>query len=249
MIEVIARAAANPNIDVEKMERLLAMQERILKQQAEQEFNADMGLCQAEMPVVVKEGRNPMTNSTFAKFEHINEIAKPIYSKYGISLLFSEGEAPQGSNKIRILCEVKHRGGYSTVKHIDLSPDDIGAKGNASKTKIHGEGSTFTYGRRYLTVLVFNVSLVNEDDDGNHGRRLKPPGPSAISGSAPSDSKSLVREVWALLEPVRGEERNWKVANQWLVDEAITTDTEFMPDIPPERLRVIIEKIKAKLGR
>jgi hypothetical protein len=36
IINVIARAASDPNTDVDKLERLLAMQERVLEREAEQ---------------------------------------------------------------------------------------------------------------------------------------------------------------------------------------------------------------------
>lgn len=45
--------------------------------------------------------------------------------------------------------------------------DMVGIKGNANKTATHGFGSTISYGRRYLTLLVFNITLTNEDNDGN----------------------------------------------------------------------------------
>jgi hypothetical protein len=42
-----------------------------------------------------------------------------------------------------------------------------GPKGNQNKTATHGFGSTMSYGRRYLICLIFNITLTNEDQDGN----------------------------------------------------------------------------------
>ena len=39
----------------------------------------------------------------------------------------------------------------------------------ALDTAIQALGSTVSYGRRYLTLMIFNVALTNEDDDGVGG--------------------------------------------------------------------------------
>lgn len=246
-LEVIARAAADPNVNVEKMERLYAMAKEEKTRIAEQQFNDAMSKAQQEFPPVIRGARNPSTNSNYAKFEHINEVAKPIYSKYGLALIFSEGDT-QSANKIRVLCEVRHDGGFSTVKHLDLSPDDTGAKGAPNKTKIHGEGSTFSYGRRYLTVLIFNVSLINEDDDGNQGRQHKGPAPS----SAPSDEvRALAVELWNLLKPVRGPKQDWDQINQWLYANGLLDGAAgplpAAPKLDAATLRAVIAKAKGLL--
>jgi hypothetical protein len=44
-------------------------------------------------------------------------------------------------------------------------PTPKGAKGGETKTATHGFGSSMSYGRRYLTLLIFNISTT--DDDGN----------------------------------------------------------------------------------
>ena len=62
--------------------------------------------------------------------------------------------------------EINHSGGYSKIRHYDAPCDTAGAQGKVNKTSIQGDGSTFTYARRYLTLLTFNVAT-SEDTDGN----------------------------------------------------------------------------------
>jgi len=180
ILGIIARAASDPAVNVDKMERLYAMLKEENSRVAEQQFNEAMRQAQMEMPKIVKDARNPSTNSRYVQLETLSKVAVPIYTKHGFSLIFSEGESPNAA-KIRVLCNVKHDGGHSCEFHLDLSPDDMGAKGNPSKTKIHGEGSTFSYGQRYLTKLIFNLTIVGEDDDGNQGSRPKPQGPATAT--------------------------------------------------------------------
>jgi hypothetical protein len=60
---------------------------------------------------------------------------------------------------------VAHRDGYSREYSIDMPADGKGARGNDVMTKTHATGSATTYGRRYLLMMIFNLSV--EDDDGN----------------------------------------------------------------------------------
>lgn len=247
MLAVIERAAANPAIDVDKMERLLSMQERIMAKVAEQKFNAAMSAAQQEMPRVGRDAHNPSTNSLYTRLETLNDAAVPIYTKHGFSLSFGTADCPT-PDYFRITCHVSHDGGHSRDYQCDLPNDCVGAKGNASKTKMHGAGSTFSYGRRYLTLLIFNITLVNEDDDGNRGNRPKPQGPSTIAGDG--GAKELARELWAVLKPVRGEKSEWATANQWLWKMEITDGAipEEVPHLTPKRFREVIEKAKAALA-
>src|SRR3546814_10492884 len=50
LLAVISRAASDPNVDLDKMERLLAMQERIVARQAEALFASALSEMQDELP-------------------------------------------------------------------------------------------------------------------------------------------------------------------------------------------------------
>lgn len=164
MISVIERAAMNPDVDIDKMERLLEMQERILAREAEREFHAAMAACQAEIEPVVKNRVNDQTRSRYADLEQIDKVIKPILTKHGFSVTYGQDDCPH-ENHIRIVAVVSHRGGHSIRRHADIPIDNVGMKGTQNKTLTHATGSTFSYGRRYLKCLIFDVPLA--DDDGN----------------------------------------------------------------------------------
>jgi len=248
MIDVIARAAADPHTDVAKMERLYAMLKEENARVAELQFNEAMAAAQAKMPMVIKKAVNPQTNSKYAKLETIAKAIAPVLEEYKISLKFSEGESPNPA-KIRVACRVSI-GGHSEDYHLDLSPDDKGLKGNDNKTRIHGEGSTFNYGRRYLTTMIFNLVIIGEDDDGNQGQRPRPAGPSSLRSDS-TDVDALRRELWNVLVTVRGDKPNWDAANKWLwaneILDPANTD-HVLPKISADLYRTTITKAKAKLG-
>lgn len=167
-LTVIARAASDPNIDVEKMERLLAMQERMMAKQAEMEFNQDFTVMQAEMPRIKKNGQiviREVLQSRFAKFEDIDTVIRPIMSKYGFSLSFNSKQAPDGQ-KVVIYATLAHKAGHSIPGEIPLAVDASGSKNN-----VQGVGSTISYGKRYLATMLLNLVFEGEDDDGQSAGR------------------------------------------------------------------------------
>ncbi len=166
ILDVIGRAASDPNTDVSKMEKLLEMYERISAKNAEVAFNGAMKAAQEEMPKVLRNKTNEQTSSKYTDLEALNDKAVPVYTKHGFSLSFGTADCPL-ANHVRITCLVSHTAGYSRAYQVDVPMDMVGIKGNANKTATHGFGSTVSYGRRYLTLLIFNVTLTNEDNDGN----------------------------------------------------------------------------------
>ncbi len=164
VMSVIERAARDGNIEV--AERMLAMQERILARNAELAFNESMRASQEEMPKVLRNKRNEQTNSKYADLEKVNDAIVPVYTKHGFSLSFGT-DSSSLEGHIGITCMVSHVQGHSRPYRCDMPLDLVGLKGNANKTATHAHGSTMSYGRRYLALLIFNVTLTNEDRDGN----------------------------------------------------------------------------------
>lgn len=171
LIQAIERAAINPAVDVDKMERLFALQERMITRNAEMAFNAAMRAVQEELPTVYRNKENTQTNSFYADLEALNLAIVPIYTKHGFSLSFGTGDATREGHE-RVTCICSHVAGHSRPYFCDVPLDLAGLKGNANKTHTHAFGSTMSYGRRYLTMLIFNITLTNEDNDGNGGVEL-----------------------------------------------------------------------------
>ena len=165
IIQVIERAARNPNVDIDKMERLLQMQERIMEREAIRSFNEAMRAAQAAMPQVVADADNDQTRSRYARYETVSAAVQPIITEHGFSLSFGEEDSPK-PNHLRIVCDVAHVGGYTKRYHGDVPFDMAGIKGNVNKTPTHAYGSTKSYGRRYLKLDIFDIAIKGIDDDG-----------------------------------------------------------------------------------
>lgn len=168
MVSVIERMCKDPEINVDKLERLLAMQERAQAQMAVQEFNAAMMRVQKAAKGIKRNKHNSQTHSDYADLEAVNKQLVPMYTSEGFALSFGTADCPIEGH-YRVVCEVSHIAGHSKHYQADLPRDTEGLKGNANKTTMHGFGSTMSYGRRYITLLIFNLTLTNEDNDGNGG--------------------------------------------------------------------------------
>ena len=165
ILQVIARAASDPAVDVEKMERLLAMQERVMSHHAEASFNDAMRAAQGEMRQVSADANNPQTRSRYASYAAIDAAIRPIYTRHGFAISFGTGDAPDGF--VRVIAYVSHAGGHTREYKADMPADGKGAKGGDVMTKTHAFGAGTSYGMRYLLKMIFNVAVGEYDLDGN----------------------------------------------------------------------------------
>jgi hypothetical protein len=168
------RLARDPGVDVDKLERLMAMWERNEGRVSESAFNAAMSVAQDELRPVAADAENPQTRSRYASYTALDRAVRPVYARNGFALSFDTGDSPLPEH-IRVLCYVSHRGGHSRTHHVDMPADGKGAKGGDVMTKTHAAGAAMSYGQRYLLKLIFNIA-VGEDKDGN-----KPPQPKGIA--------------------------------------------------------------------
>lgn len=162
----LIQMALQQDVDVAKLESLMEMQKSWLADEAFRAYAAAMNLCQREMPVVVRDKENKHTKTMYAQLETIAAAIRPIYTKHGFSLEFSEAECPMEGHR-RIVCNIQHEAGHQKQFHLDSMLDDAGTKGATTKTPIQALGSTVSYLRRYLTLMIFNIAVADEDKDGN----------------------------------------------------------------------------------
>lgn len=195
-LSLIERASRDPSVDIEKMERLMAMHERMLAKQAEADFNDAMAACQREISTIAADATNPQTRSKYATYAKLDGKLRPIYTKHGISLSYGT-EPASDSEHVRVIAYVA-RGGYTRKYQIDMPNDGKGAKGGDVMTKTHAQGAGVAYGMRYLLKAIFNVAVGEEDRDGN-----------AQDGLPEEDKQALLAAV-ELVDSPESWEALWK---------------------------------------
>jgi len=163
---MLERMAMNPDVDVDKFERLMAMQERVMDREAEMLYVKAMIAVQREVEAITRDKLNPNTHSRFASLEAMKKAVVPVYTEHGFALSYGEGETTK-EKMVRVTCKVMHLGGHSENFFYDCPIDDAGIKGAPNKTPTHGKASGVSYGERYILKLIFNLTIQDEDDDGN----------------------------------------------------------------------------------
>jgi len=166
ILNIIERASRDPAVDIDKLDRLLAMHERVKADSARLEFDNAMAEAQEAMRAISPDKDNNQTKSKYATYAALDHATRPIYSRYGFALSFNTGDAPK-PDEVRVLCTVSHRGGHRQEYKLDMPADGKGAKGGDVMTRTHATGAAASYGQRYLLKLIFNLAVGDVDDDGN----------------------------------------------------------------------------------
>ena len=159
LLAVISRAAADPNTDVTKMERLMGLYERVEARRAEAEFAEALADMQPHLPAIAERGKakvNGDVRYTFALWEDINAAIKPILQQYGFALSFRT----DFTDGIAVTGVLTHRSGHSERTTIKLPTDASG-----SKNAVQAVASSVSYGKRYTAGALLNLTSHGEDDD------------------------------------------------------------------------------------
>ncbi len=194
MLSVIERAARDPDTDVAKMERLLAMAQSMRAMDAQSSFFIAMNEAQGKMRSISRDCHNPQTRSKYASYQAIDNEIRPIYSEHGFSMSFGS-KASSNPEHVIVTCRVSHRAGHFESHEIDMPADGRGLKGGDMMTKTHATGSALTYGKRYLAGLIWNLSYGETDDDGNAASPRQTTQPQTHASSGPDTHKTRIASV------------------------------------------------------
>jgi hypothetical protein len=220
MDSAIASAAANPNVDVDKFERLMALKERTDQRNAMRAFNAAIAAARGEIPTIFKNRQVDFTSTkgrTNYRHEDLAEIAKvidPVFAKHGLSYRF---RTKQDAGRLSVTCIISHVDGHSEENTLHAPIDDSG-----NKNAIQGIGSTATYLQRYTLKLGAGLAASTDDD----GRR---------AGEQPSPTHTL-EALNALIAETKADV-SW-ICNHYSVGE--------LDDLSPKQIAQAIAGLSAR---
>jgi hypothetical protein len=165
ILNVISAAARDPTVDVEKLERLVMLYERMRAQEALSAFNSDLALMQPELPEIGEAGaitdKQGEVQSTYALWEDVQKAIKPVLAAHGFALTF---ECGVNEGKVSVTAKLSHRLGHVSQTTLDIPLDTTG-----SKNTVQAYGSSTSYGMRYTARALLNLTSRGEDDDGQAG--------------------------------------------------------------------------------
>jgi hypothetical protein len=175
VLALIERVALDPRADVEKLERMLALQERIMAKESEREFNAAKARVSKRLASlrIVKsksvlydidknnKAKGQQEAFKYAPLEDIDKIVRPLLIENDLDVSYTTRPRENGAV---VVGRLAHTNGHFQEAEIPVPLDSTGGKTNAQAM-----GSTFSYGRRYTLCMLLNIVVVGEDDDGAGG--------------------------------------------------------------------------------
>lgn len=164
MVSMFERMVSDPNVDVDKLERLMQMRERAIERQAKADFDAALAEMQSELPSIGERGgikdKSGRIQSKYALWEDVNKAIKPVMQKHGFALSFRTSF----DGGVKVTGVLSHRAGHREETSI-LLPSDV----SGSKNAVQAIGSSVSYGKRYTAGALLNLTSHGEDDDGYAG--------------------------------------------------------------------------------
>ena len=221
IVQMIERAASNPAVDIDKMERLLEMQERVFARNARQEYASAFAAMQQDLPTIRERGRGDK-GMKYALWEDVNDAIKPVLGAHGFGISF---KIARTNERLAVTAILSHRGGHSEETTIELPIDTSG-----SKNAVQAVGSSTSYGKRYAAQAILNLTSrdgIEKDDDGRAG------------GGAPRITEEQAMELRDLVYSVEAD----------LPKFLRFMGVETLSDIPATRFEAAAKALEGKRAR
>ena len=162
--------AIDKGADLDRLEKLMDLQERWMKEQAKRAFYAAMASFKVRPPKLVKNADvDYQTNKGRTHYKHatLDNVADPIspaLATYGLSFGWN---VEQKDNTVKVTCKLSHQEGHSEEVSLFAGVDDSG-----SKNPIQSLGSAITYLERYSLLAVTGLATGDDDDGRASGRPI-----------------------------------------------------------------------------
>ena len=157
--------AINQDTGIEKLERLMNLQERWMENNAKKAFYSALSAFQSELPVIKKQREASFQTRNggemkykYASLDDISEHIKPFLVKHGLSYRF---EQEFNNTAIAVTCIVTHFDGHQETCRMIGMPDATG-----NKNAIQQIASTIQYLRRYTLTGALGITTADDDIDG-----------------------------------------------------------------------------------
>ena len=189
-VEVLMKMAVSPDVDVEKLERLIALQERGMERDARMAFIAALAGFQDACPLLTKNKTAEIVTKSGARYSYayasLDRIAAEIRSlltKFGLSYSW---DSTTVDGMLTCTCTLRHSDGHEVTSSFSAPIEQATKMSGAQAT-----AATLTYARRQSLVSVLGLAIADEDTDAR-GAPSEP-----ITEAQVADLESLITEVGA----------------------------------------------------
>jgi hypothetical protein len=164
ILVMIANAARDPAVDIEKFERLMSLRERVSLADARRSFYAALARAKGEFGPILKtrvvdyehKSGDGRTNYKYEELADVGAVVDPVLSKHGLSY---RHKSSQEGPKIKVTCILSHEDGYSEENSLEGVEDKSG-----QKNPNQAIASTVTYLQRYTLKEALGIGAGRDDD-------------------------------------------------------------------------------------
>lgn len=161
----LVRYALDNGADIEKLEKLMAMQIQWEEREAKKAFVAAMAEFKKNPPEIVKSKLVGYENKdgTYTGYKHatLGDVSKAVIeslARHGFSHRWDVSQP--GDGRIVVKCIITHDAGHSEVNSMESGADNSG-----KKNSIQSIASAVTYLQRYTLLAAVGLSTVDQADD------------------------------------------------------------------------------------
>lgn len=164
LLSIIARAARDPDVNVDKMRELFALKRELEADAAKRAFYAALAKAKGEFGPILKTRQvdyphkdgGGRTSYRYEELADIGVVVDPVLSKYGLSY---RHKSTQEGPKIKVTCILSHELGHSEENSLEGVEDKSGMK-NPNQAI----ASTVTYLQRYTLKEAVGIGAGRDDD-------------------------------------------------------------------------------------
>lgn len=185
---VLLQIAVQQGADLDRLERLMALQERWEKGEAVKAFNDAFARFKAAGVRIVKNktvSAGPMRGMKHADLFAVVDALTPELSAHGLAASWKLTKDEK--DWLEVTCILRHVAGHSEQVAMGGAPDTSGAKNS-----IQARASTKTYLERYTFLAAVGMAATDEDDDGAGGAGEQG---ANYSGPRADAAAALIREL------------------------------------------------------
>lgn len=189
-VQRLFELAIDKGLDVQGLEKLVTLHERVADRAAAQEFAKALAAFQEECPPIRKTSTVQVTprsgmkySYNFAKLEEIVRVVRPLLVKHGLSFSW---DSETGEKTIKSTCTLEHVNGHKRSASFSCVIDSP----SPQMPQQHKTSGSNTFARRQALVQVLGLTTTEPDDDGH-------PVGDTITDSQVADIEALISEVGA----------------------------------------------------
>lgn len=175
--------AVSQNADLEKLEKLMELQERWEVNEARKAYHAAMTAFKKNPPEIEKDKQVEYKGTRYdhASLYNTTKTINSALSEHGLT---SSWKTEQSNGQVAVTCIITHELGHSEYTTLYSEPDATG-----SKNKIQSIGSAVTYLQRYTLLALTGLATKDQDNDGRSSYT-----PELVSDSQLADLIAMMQE-------------------------------------------------------